>query len=343
VLSFVLAHWLNLPLSLWTVLTAVILTQMNVGRSLKAALDYMVGTLGGAVYSGAVAVLLPHHSELAFLAVLAIGIGPLAMLAAINPRFGAAPFTAVLVLLAPTLVQVSPLESAIYRVLEVALGAATGVMVSLLVLPSRAQMLAVEAAARMLDLMAGFLPELFEGLARELDAAKVRRIQNSIGGAFARLDAVAAEAQRERMTSLVAAPDPGSLLRTLLRLRHDLVMIGRAAAAPLPEALRPRLVPPLARICETAVDHLRQSSTALLARGSPPPLHRFEAALGAYLAEIADIRRLALTRDLPVDAMERIFGLGFALEQLRKNLGDLTRAMDDYALSPPKLPQRAGR
>src|SRR5437667_8758937 len=87
VLSFALSHWLNLPLSLWTVLTAVLLTQMNVGRSLKATLDYMVGTLGGAVYSGTVAVLVPHDSELALLAVLAIGIAPLAMLAAINPRF----------------------------------------------------------------------------------------------------------------------------------------------------------------------------------------------------------------------------------------------------------------
>src|SRR5262249_2820667 len=87
--SFVLSHWLNLPLVLWTVLTAVILTQMNVGRSVKATLDYMAGTLGGVVYSGAIAVLVPHESELALLAVLAIGIAPMAMLAAINPRFAA--------------------------------------------------------------------------------------------------------------------------------------------------------------------------------------------------------------------------------------------------------------
>ena len=91
VLAFVLSHWLNLALPLWTVLTAVILTQMNVGRSLKATIDYMLGTLGGAVYSGAIAVFVPHGNELALLAVLAIAIGPLAMLAAIKPRFSAAP------------------------------------------------------------------------------------------------------------------------------------------------------------------------------------------------------------------------------------------------------------
>src|SRR5215216_2847954 len=144
VLSFALSHWLNLPLSLWTVLTAVILTQMNVGRSLKATLDYLVGTLGGAVYSGIVAVLIPHQSEPALLAVLAIGIAPLAMLATVDARFSAAPFTAVLVLLAPTIVDVGPLQSAAYRVIEVALGAVTGLAVSLLVLPARAQGLVLE-------------------------------------------------------------------------------------------------------------------------------------------------------------------------------------------------------
>ena len=35
-LSLAVSHLLNLPLALWTVLTAVILTQMSVGRSLKA-------------------------------------------------------------------------------------------------------------------------------------------------------------------------------------------------------------------------------------------------------------------------------------------------------------------
>jgi uncharacterized membrane protein YccC len=333
VLSFVLSHWLNLPLALWTVLTAVILTQMNVGRSLKATIDYMVGTLGGAVYSGAIAVLVPHDNELALLAVLAIGIAPLAMLAAINPRFSTAPFTAVLVLLAPTIAHVSPLESAVYRVIEVALGAVTGLAVSLLVFPARAQALALEAAGRMLDLMARFLPELFKGFAQECDAPEIRRNQDSVGRAFAQLDAVAAEAQRERMTSLVAAPEPGPLRRTLLRLRHDLIMIGRAAAAPLPEAVRTRLAPPLERVCETAAHYLRQSGAALLSRRDPPPLHPFEAALDAYLAEIADIRRLRLTRDLPVDAVERIFALGFALEQLRENFGDLARVVKEYAQS----------
>src|SRR5580658_4111901 len=54
--ALALAQLLQLPLPLWAVLTAVIVTQMSVGRSMKATLDYLVGTLGGAVYGGAIGV-----------------------------------------------------------------------------------------------------------------------------------------------------------------------------------------------------------------------------------------------------------------------------------------------
>src|SRR6267154_1552205 len=65
VLALAVAHLLNLPLTLWTVLTAVILTQISVGRSLKATMDYFVATVGGAAYAGAVGALIPHDNEAA--------------------------------------------------------------------------------------------------------------------------------------------------------------------------------------------------------------------------------------------------------------------------------------
>jgi hypothetical protein len=43
--------------AVWAVLTAIILTQISVGRSLKATIDYLAGTIGGAIYGGVVSVL----------------------------------------------------------------------------------------------------------------------------------------------------------------------------------------------------------------------------------------------------------------------------------------------
>ncbi|MGB6655833.1 MAG: FUSC family protein, partial [Methylovirgula sp.] len=60
VLTYLLSQALHLPLPLWAVLTSVIVTQMSVGKSLKATVDYMEGTLGGAVYSGIVGALFPQ-------------------------------------------------------------------------------------------------------------------------------------------------------------------------------------------------------------------------------------------------------------------------------------------
>jgi uncharacterized membrane protein YgaE (UPF0421/DUF939 family) len=55
----------------------IILTQMSVGRSLKATIDYLAGTIGGAIYGGVVGVLVGHDSQVALLAGLAIAVGRL--------------------------------------------------------------------------------------------------------------------------------------------------------------------------------------------------------------------------------------------------------------------------
>ena len=330
-MGFALSNLLDLPLPLWTVLTAIILTQVTFGRSLKATIDYMAGTFGGAVYAGAVAVLLPHNNEISRAGVLAIAVGPLALLGAINPGFSAATFTGALVLLLPDIAHVSPIESAVDRVLEVAIGGIAALAVSLLVLPARAHSAAIEAAAQALDLMARLLPELFAGFVRPRDAAANDRLQNSIGQAVARTDAIAVEARHERIGLLAAQPDQGPLLRTLLRLRHDLVMLGRAATEPLPDTLQIRLGPALARVAGAAADHLRRSGEALAARREPPPLDAAEAAFDDYAVAFAPVRREGLTRGLPVDTVERIFTLGFALEQLRQNFRDLDRCAREAA------------
>src|ERR1700687_3836058 len=117
-LAYVIAVALNLMLPLWAVLTSLIVTQMSVGRSLKATRDYMLGTIGGAIYGGAIAVLIPHSGEGSLLALLVLAVTPLAFIAAINPSLNAATVTAVIVLVVPTLSHANPLDSAIDRVLE---------------------------------------------------------------------------------------------------------------------------------------------------------------------------------------------------------------------------------
>src|SRR6202043_1277055 len=162
--------------------------------------------------------------------------------------------------------------------------------------------LVAAAAARTLDQMARALGELVAGLTHGLDMDSLHRIQDGIGEALVQMNAVGTEAEHERSAGLAAGPDTGPLLRTLLRLRHDLVMIGRAAISPLPETVRFRGETPLARVAGAFADYLRAGGVALQTSRGPPPLHDVESALDAYAAEIAALRREGLTRSLTADA-----------------------------------------
>jgi uncharacterized membrane protein YccC len=262
---------------------------------------------------------------------LALAVAPLALLAALNPHFRIGPFTAVIVVLGGVATHSDPIQSAFYRVMEVALGGITGLVVSFVVFPARARVLTVEAAADMLNLIADSLPALFAGCTQPLDEAQVRQIQDRIGATLARVNAVGAEAKREQMALIAAQPDPGPLMRTLLRLRHDLVMIGRATVVPLPDLIQPHLREPLALIVDAAADYLRACGAALMARSSAPSRDAFEAAMGAYMAAIETVRRERLTQNLPSEEVERIFTLAFLVEQLHRNFIDLARCISEYA------------
>jgi uncharacterized membrane protein YccC len=329
--ALALAQWLQLTLPLWAVLTAVIVTQMSVGRSLRATIDYFAGTLGGAIYGGAIAVLIPHASEMALLMVLALAIIPLAFIAAINPRFSAAPVTAIIVLLIPIMTHATPIASAIDRVIEVSIGGVTGLAVSFVLSPSGSHRMIAAAAARTLDQMAWVLGQLLAGLTHGLDVDALHHIQDRIGEALVQLNVMGTEAEHERSARLAAGPDTGPLLRTLLRSRHDLVMIGRAALNPLPETLASRLESPLLKVGVALADYLRGSGAALRAGRRPPSLDAVEAALAAYTAEVAAMRKDGLTRSLTSEAAESFFALGFALEQLHGDLKDLQRCVAEWA------------
>jgi hypothetical protein len=133
------------------------------------------------------------------------------------------------------------------------------------------------------------------------------------------------------LITLAAQPEPGPLSRTMLRLRHDLVIIGRAALEPLPDPLRSRLSAPVARVGAAASAFLNDSATALGERRGATSLDAYKAALAAYTAEVEAERAEGLTLPLTSNEVEPLFALGFALEQLRQNFIDLRRCVNDHA------------
>ena len=133
---------------LWTVLTAIVVTQVSIGGSLRATVEYMIGTLGGAIYAAALGVVLIPHTTAALAGSRSRACdrsagargGDQSELPrrAVFPRDRAADRGDM---------GASPIGSAVTRVSEVAFCGLVAVAVSMLVLPERAHRLSLEVAA----------------------------------------------------------------------------------------------------------------------------------------------------------------------------------------------------
>ena len=330
--AFAIARSLNLPLrGLWAVLTAIVVSQVSVGGSLRATIEYNIGTIGGAVYAAAVELLVPHSTPVSQAVALALSVAPMAAAAAISPSFRVAPFSAVLVLLIGSELGETPIVSALTRVLEVAIGGMVAVIVSLLVFPERAQGLGLDAASRILRQMAELLPKLLARISGDGDAATIGLAQNALGVAVAQFQGLVEEAKRERFVTFARHPDSAPLSRTLLRIRHDFVIVSRATVRPFPDAVSVRLGPSVARFSEQATAYLRDCAAALAARRAAPPIAPTQAALSAFDAEMAAIRDEGLERVLATADVERLFALAFGLEQFCRDLADLAERIQEHA------------
>ena len=261
-LAYLLAELFALPQGYWAVFSAIIIMQASVGGSVKATLDRLIGTVGGAVAGGVVAFFMPHDDPVSLGVGLVVALAPLTLVAALRPKYRIAPLTAAIVLLTPGAQELGPLASAYNRILEISLGSIVGLGVALLLMPARAHGLVINAAARMLGLLADLLHDWLAVLGGNANRARIVQLQDDIRAGMARLEIAAGEARHERRTYLTREFDPDPLVRTVFRLRNDLIIIGRAAAEPLPDEIITPLRDPLAQVserrnatCERPVKH----------------------------------------------------------------------------------------
>jgi uncharacterized membrane protein YccC len=325
--TFALGTALGLSQGFWAVIAALIVTQSSIGGSLKAALEQLVGSLCGAVYGAAIAFAVPHQAPVSLGLALIIAVGPLAVLATFSPGFRIAPITAIIVLLSTIGVTLGPVAFAVERVLEIALGCAVGLTVSVLIVPARAYTSVLRVAGQAATLLGEQLETLAE--IRNRSGFDASALPTEIRKTLGTLETLSGEASRERRSRLADEPDSEPLSRTLARLHVDVSTLRRILAEPLSEEVHQRLAEPWSDVAKTAAALLRHIGQALPTRQPPESLDPVVEAIAAYEAAVADVRRDGLTRDLPNDAVARVFALGFVLDQFRRNLEDLvSRTME---------------
>ncbi|MCB1498464.1 MAG: FUSC family protein [Bauldia sp.] len=341
-LAYAVATLAQLPQPYWSVIVSLLVVQATVGASLQTSLDWLIGTIGGAVYGSLVAALVPHDDPYLVILALFIALAPLAFLAAVNGRYRIAPMTAVIALIVPRGPEVGAIAFTLERTAEVGIGALVAAGVSLVVLPSRAHSLIAEAVANVLEALADLIPRLAAdtAVARPNEAALVDEFA-ALRAKMSTLDAAAAESRRERRIRLSEDPDPAALVMAVVRVRNDAIMVFRATSAPFPEPVEARLSPRITAVAAAASAHLRSLARAFGTRAAPPPPSDVQTAVAAYAAEVDAIRAEGLMRDLPTETVERLFSLGFAVDQLGDNLVTLVDCCGPYARPPVRRPTAA--
>lgn len=244
-----------------------------------------------------------------------------------------------LVLLISGQLSEGPVQSALIRVFEVALGGAVAVIVSLVIMPERAHQLARDAAARVLNELAKDLPKILAGFVRSADTAELQEIQDRIGRSVADLQETVEEIKRERPITFTLAPDPAPLPRTLLRLRHDFVMIGRAGADALPISLSEYLAPVLDRAADVVSSYFRDCARALTSYQAPPPFQPLQGELETCASQISALKQREQAQ-LSAKYLDQLFVLTFAFEQLQRNIKDLERCIQEWARPSGRLTKK---
>jgi len=318
--SYAAGHALELPQVYWAVFTAVLVVQGSVGGSWKASTDRFIGTIFGAAYGAAVATLVPHDSTFTLGVALTISLVPLAILSAFYPAFRVAPITAIILLLGTTGTAEGPIRAALLRTLEVALGGFFGMAVSLLLFPARAHMLLGRAAGTVLERLSELFPGLITAISEPARAEYILTKQDRVRAALTDLENIVTEAARERRNHLSEDVDPEPVARTLRRLRHDLVLIGRIVAEPVIPAPSAAVQDCLLRFRVAGAAYLVELGDAFAGRHVPPPQKNLDVAIDQLLAVLEKM-----------GPDERIVALRFCLQQLRRNLSDLQQRAAEFA------------
>ena len=116
----------------------MVATQSSLGGTLKASFEQFIGSVFGAVWGAAITLAIPHQAPWLLGLTLIIAVAPLAWLTTFSAGFRIAPITAILVLLSSMGITMGPVDFAVERLLEIGLGCAVGLGVSVLLVPAHA-------------------------------------------------------------------------------------------------------------------------------------------------------------------------------------------------------------
>jgi uncharacterized membrane protein YccC len=300
VFAFGVSALLGLPESFWAVMSALIVVRPTAGSTLGAGWDRVRGTLGGTI-TGLVGVWLLHgvrHGDTTATGLTLAIVAALAFASAVVPGLRSAPLSALIVLNSGGIPGHSAVDVAELRALEIAIGVASGIALSLA--------FATHARERFVATSAAWLRESGTRAMRAEEPPEVRDAHRERTRSTLReIAELAVGADREarwlgRFGRSKAPPiNRVAAARVMTRIASDIGAIERAAGcAPraIDDATRAQIGDAIASACAATADALDGTP---LRRAALAPLKRWSTADEMPVAWIAPGATLLL-QDLGV-------------------------------------------
>lgn len=326
-LTMVIADWLALPQGYWAVISAVIIVQNRIGASLQAAVSRVIGTLVGGAVGFAIAMVTPATPTGTLFGLL-LALGVLGMLAVRHVNLRVAPLTAAILLVsAPSHVEVW--ISASHRMLEILIGSALGVLISMTIAPARSDTwMRSEAATILANLATLFgIDRSGEDAARD---AGIAEADAAIYKAFHSFDTLTREVAEERASHISrGVVDPERLRHDLRDLRTSSSFMFRMSRLPEPAAVADAMALPLTGVTDAVRAALTGLGQSLANRAAPAATDALDQAFGVF----TDAAQKLLGGSAPLDASAIAYlnNLSFALEQVRHSIANLSACVSDMA------------
>ncbi len=319
-LSYGAAKLATLPELYWAVITTlIVVTQPSLNQALNTGRDQILGAVTGGTLGviGLVAILRGAHPLMVF----AIGLVPLAALAAWRPTLRLACVTLVIVVLVPAGVMGSPFERPIDRVLEILIGVGSALVVAFL-LPNRAINAAHDRAGEIV-LALGELIALY--LRKPEDAEHAEGLHRRSAAAERALDDAITEAGREHIIVQVKRSREeviDKVVPMLTRLHRDALFLGQAFAGD--SRLAEGLSAAVRDEMSVAADAFEEASKALAATLDADYRNQDDRVRRARDA----FERVRGASKAACESMEKNSVLAFVMDLLVQDFGDLVATVE---------------
>ena len=319
---------IHLPGPYSAVITTLIVARPHSGGVLRASFERLAATLlGAAIACVATFGRLVHAPELLL---IALALGPLALIAAHNSAYRTAMIAAIIVLSAPA-AGGAPLHVAIVRLLGVSLGAVIGALVSVTILPSRREVAVARMTAKVVEEFPGLLryavdPRAGDAKSRDKFEFRVRQSLRELGLLI-----------RDRPDALPAKGPAAAMVKFTVQMHADIAFLKRELQAHGPHTSGPTSDASPAADSQSGRAPTSDTSTHVL-----PELENFARAFADTATEIAamargrsgppDIATLRETCSQAAQALHRDYahseGARLMLRRLVEDLAALIRSIE---------------